>query len=1126
MTKRLIALILVFAMSLSFIAFADTPGTNEAIPGVYAYDFYFKDANGDILKTNTSGDITAETYAYLTDKDLSELDVTLSVFVYYKNRIIAGEKADAKITETASLIKTPKVTIDDAIKNDVSVKAILTTKDFSYLLAPAATLGSSNPDVEKIAIGEYEIFPEEDVYEYNIKRYFKVAEITPELRAYTSDLSVVKEITSVDDNGVIKYTLKTTSCDETESKEYKINVTPLLADDSLLTGIEIDGKTIKDFSPDKKEYNLAVSDDEIPFVTAYKFNSDAKVTVTDATKVPGTTEIKVSYNNTDTTYKINFVKPETVTLNADTGNPSYQYAYQYRDSATKVSAGLATSLQLKTGDANYTTNADRVAYAAFDMNTLGNVDIIWPINIKTTQRYTYYAVVDIYNSQYDDSVGIKDNFAEITNNTAKLVGSFTATTTNNVVPFGKDDIKICDNGNIVLLFTKKFGAHPQEDPAKLINLTSAVLEVTYLPKKLSVLTDEGFDTSLIKKPVKPEIIKGNASVTANSEWNDLNGFTLLKINLNAVFPEDCDDKNVLVKVLKPGINETDNKTLTEKYAYIYETKTNGDGEINESFNLSCDAGTYKIILSCNGYEKSINTTLTMPSADKMNELLEGLKTDAYDKETLASYLTANLSGLSLTDSVFATFGEETRKTVSQYIIDNIGSYTAGGFSEVLKEGSILLGINEDESNDTVLKILETAEISELLKANENYEDYKNISKDELISLLKSGIYNSYDAVSDAVYDNLFIIYLKNCVEISEVTSVINRYRNCMSAECYIKYKGITDDDREIINSKILQMLNEIDTISKLEQIVISNLPDKIIVTEPSRTVYTYGFNFKNQSNTSVKEIGTASKIKAEAYAEISDPEGNDVNVKFAVMAYKGDKLIASNVMPYTLTDKAALISTGYLTVSADVTDVKAVLVSADEKEMLSTVATLGSENGEIEDIYIGNYKLPLEEGKYEYSLTRYFDKSEPVKVRAYAKDFSAKIEITDEEEDGIISYTVKSTSSDKNSKEEYKINLKAYSVNSTSLVGIELNGKEIAGFSPDVYEYYIGIKGSYVPDAAAYKFSDKAQVTVAKAEKVPGTTVITVVNGGNTQIYKINFVKILSTNIRHSDFRTMSGIHT
>ncbi|MBR6647238.1 MAG: hypothetical protein IKL09_06970, partial [Clostridia bacterium] len=169
---------------------------------------------------------------------------------------------------------------------------------------------------------------------------------------------------------------------------------------------------------------------------------------------------------------------------------------------------------------------------------------------------------------------------------------------------------------------------------------------------------------------------------------------------------------------------------------------------------------------------------------------------------------------------------------------------------------------------------------------------------------------------------------------------------------------------------------------------------------------------------------------------------------------------------------------------------------------------------------------PLEEGKYEYSLTRYFDESEPVKVRAYAKDFSAKIEITDEEEDGIISYTVKSTSSDKNSKEEYKIKLKAYSVNSTSLVGIELNGKEIAGFSPDVYEYYIGIKGSYVPDAAAYKFSDKAQVTVSKAEKVPGTTVITVVNGGNTQIYKINFVKILSTNIRHSDFRTMSGIHT
>ena len=81
MRKRIIALALVISMSLSFISFASLPGTNEAIPEVYAYDFYFKDANLEVLKTNTAGDILAETYAYLTDKSISELDVTLSIFV-------------------------------------------------------------------------------------------------------------------------------------------------------------------------------------------------------------------------------------------------------------------------------------------------------------------------------------------------------------------------------------------------------------------------------------------------------------------------------------------------------------------------------------------------------------------------------------------------------------------------------------------------------------------------------------------------------------------------------------------------------------------------------------------------------------------------------------------------------------------------------------------------------------------------------------------------------------------------------------------------------------------------------------------------------------------------------------
>lgn len=1126
MRKRIIALVLVLCMTVSFISFAQIPGTDEAIPEVYAYDFYFKDAGSNVLKTNAAGDILAEAYAYLTDKSISELDVTLSIFVYYKNKVIAAESITETITKTAKKITTPYVTVDSAVKDDVTVKAYLTAKDFSALFAPSAVLGSSDANVEKITVGEYEIFPEEEVYEYNITRFFKAEEITPPLRAYTTDLSAVKEISSTEDNGVIKYTLKTVSCDTQNEKEYKINLTPIIAEDTSLASIEIDGKTIKDFSSDKKEYTIAVTDGQVPEVTPYKFNSDAKVDVADATKVPGTTTVKVSFGSQESTYKINFVKPETTTLNADTGNPSYQYAYQYRDSATKVSAGLVASLLLKTGDANYKATADRVGYAAFDINSLGNVDIIYPINIKTTQRYTYYALIEVYNSTFEDSVNIKDEFAEIREKKAKLIGSFMATTANNTIAVNEGDVKICDNGNIVLAFTKKFGGHPQESASGVINLTSAVLEVTYLPKNLSELTDNSFDTTLTDKPQKPDVIKGNASVAASSEWSDLNGFTLLKINLDATFPSGCENKNVLVKVLKPGINESDNKALSEKYAYIYETKTNDDGEINESFNLSCDAGAYTFVLSLNGYEKSVSTTLTMPSADKMNELLEGLKGGTYNKDTLSAFLTTNKEGLSLSDSIFASFSDTTKKEVSQYVIDNIENITAGGFSEALNKGSILLGINTNETNETILKILDSDEIKELLKANENYADFENSSEDELIPLLKTGSFNTYNSIADAVYENLFIINLKKCVESDDITKVIACYRNYMTPECYLKYKGISEDDKEIINVKILEKLTEIDTISKLEEIILSNLPDKITIIEPSRTIHTYGFNFKNQSNNSIKKIGTSSKIKAEVYAELSNPSDTNINAKFVIMAYNGDKLLYSDAVPCKVTKDASLISAGFINIDADVTDVKAVLMSEDEKEMMSAIGTLGSSQAKIEDIYVGNYKLPLKEGQTEYNLTRFFDENEAVKLRAYAKDFATNIKISEEKTDGIISYTVKSTSSDGNNDNEYKINLKPYIVNSASIAGIELSGKEIEGFSPDVKEYYIGMKGSIVPEVTVYKFNNKAQVTVSNATSIPGTTVIKVVNGDKEETYKINFVKIHSTNIRHSEFCTMSGNHT
>lgn len=1120
MKKRILALVLVLAVSLSCVSFAGVPGTDEAVPDIYAYDFYFRNSSSEVLKSNVSGDITAEVYAKLTDKDIDMLDVTLSIFVYYNNSIIAAESMDATVTPEASQIKTPAVTIESEKADKVTVKAMLTTKDFNTLLAPVAVLGSSLSDIDKITVGEYNIPLEENVYEYDITRFFKAEEITPELKAYPEDLSSDIEITSSEDNGIITYSVKSISCDTTTDNEYTINLTPVTIKDTQLAGVEIGGKAIADFSPDKKEYTIAVMDGSIPVLTAYKFNSDAVLAITNATELPGTTTVKVSCDNNEETYKFNFIKPTTVSLTSDTTNSSHPFGYQYRSSASKVSAGTRATLYLVTKDADYATAGNYVCYAAFDTSSLGEFDLTGNIDIKTKQNYTYDSSVDIYNSTFDDSTGIKDEYAEIKSKTAKLLGTFSAGTNNNVISVAPEDITICENGNIVLVFTKQYD---EETKDKTTVVNEAKLEITYLPKNLSKLSENGFDISLIEKPVKPEVVKGNAFVTAENEWADEDGNTLLKIDIDAEFPAGCSDKNVLIKVLKPGISESDSKTLEEKYAYVYTALTDEDGKLNESFNLSVDAGTYTIVVSCNGYEKNISCTVDIPSADKMNALIKGLKEKTYDKDTLSKFISDNLSGLSLTNSLFAKFVESTRVNICEYIIDNIKSYTAGGFSEVLKEGSVLLGINPYESNENIISILSEDEIAELISVDEKYDDYVAVDKNGLASLMKSGSYTSYQSIATSVYENIFILLLKQSLESDDITEVINRYRAYMSANCYNKYKGMSEEDIEAVNGKILSSLSDIEKISQLEEIIILNLPDKIAVTEPSKTVNTYGFEFKDEAGSEVIKAVSGKNVKAEVYAELSDPEGSEIPSALTIMTYKEGTLLSAKTSYYTITKDAQLISTDFVNIASEDTTVKVILTAKDMTTMLSPAAVLGSADSKINAIYVGNYKLPLEEGKNEYSLTRYFDENEPVKLRAYANDFSAKIDITEKEENGIISYEVKSTSSDNSTKEEYKINLKAYEVNSASLVGVDLNGKAILDFSPEVKEYYVGIKGSVVPEVTAYKFNNKAQVTVTNASSIPGTTVINVTNGEASETYKINFISIKNATLAYSDFLCRAG---
>ena len=79
--------------------------------------------------------------------------------------------------------------------------------------------------------------------------------------------------------------------------------------DATLSDLEYDGKNVEDFDEDKIYYTVELEDDDdIPTVTAKPSDSDAEITITQATDIPGSAKIIVTAEDgTKKAYKINFV---------------------------------------------------------------------------------------------------------------------------------------------------------------------------------------------------------------------------------------------------------------------------------------------------------------------------------------------------------------------------------------------------------------------------------------------------------------------------------------------------------------------------------------------------------------------------------------------------------------------------------------------------------------------------------------------------------------------------------------------------------------------------------------------------------------------------------------------------
>lgn len=114
-------------------------------------------------------------------------------------------------------------------------------------------------------------------------------------------------------------TLTVTSADEVEAKTVSLSGTGLIRkSDADLSNLTINGETLEGFDTAIQEYNVLVykSFVGIPSITATANDNDANIQITEATTIPGTTEIKVTAHDRETvsTYRVNFYRSDISTL--------------------------------------------------------------------------------------------------------------------------------------------------------------------------------------------------------------------------------------------------------------------------------------------------------------------------------------------------------------------------------------------------------------------------------------------------------------------------------------------------------------------------------------------------------------------------------------------------------------------------------------------------------------------------------------------------------------------------------------------------------------------------------------------------------------------------------------------
>lgn len=799
--KRIISLLVVASFLLGLFsvpALAENTYSGE----VYVSELMFFNEDGVKINTPEGAEkIHAEAYAKAMDE--GEVEYAFSILAYCEGKLVAAETNLGTIRSQVTFIETPEISVNNESDAELEIKVMLTTPDFSTLLASEGNMKSESAEITDIYLGDYKLELAEGVYEYDVVRYLPADKASPAVRVYAEDLSADISVYEEGEGNTVKYTIYANAASGTASVCYTVNATIYIVDETSLVAIEADGKMLEGFDPKIKEYTIDLKEgSSLPELKAYAYDKDSVISINSPADASGEFEITVTKGEKSSVYT---VKIRTVYEKTLTENTRYTHADHYVTARAAENITARTThvpLQAKSG-AN-----DWVGYTQFPASELKDVEFVDEavFSGKATDSAEYRFFISTH-----ENAKTNDKFAEINNNLADPIGS--ANLVKNQIHdfvFDAKKLRVTSEGYIVICLS--LGYNPNNTNFVLFKEFS--LKVKYVTEQadnLLIKSENTFDPSILEdggEEAPPSV--GTPSLTVSKSWENNGDKTELKINITA--ENLAPGSRALVKALRPEKTEEEEASTYEKYAWLTEITSDEEGKASEEFIFSDVSGEYTFIVD------SCEETVYIPSALVVNSLIDGLSEGSFDDNGLKELLDGNLKDLAIEEALYAGLVPEGRKSVCKYIIENIEEITIDGFNSILSDATGIKGITSGESPENIEKCLEERIILDVISQNENYSDYTSLSdRTALMTAIKEEEYNTPEEVEEALFSALMVIKVKDISSYSEITDILSDYKDYVS--CYDKYENLSTGNNIKVNKYLTDKLDSIDNPEELNSAI-------------------------------------------------------------------------------------------------------------------------------------------------------------------------------------------------------------------------------------------------------------------------------------------------------------------